>query len=548
MKKGKVAIYMSCYNHARFVAEAIDSILEQTYTNWELWMANDGSTDDSAEIMASYESDRIHFYNFKENTKLVGAQSYLIEQIKDSDCEYIVGTAADDKWKPDRLEKQIEVMSKHEEYAACFSWDEILLSGETENDPYKNLNFQNYSHKGNRSRYEWLYRYTLYDNCMNACSAMLRKNVYFEIGGYNQYFISLGDFRLWLKIVMNYSIYMIEEPLVYYRRHSSNMSTPSMEGMLSNLSETYVIKYELMKNITRRDFYRSFYKNLIYKENDSVTSFEAAKLFFLFTVFSGVNVCDQVAITMFLENSSNAELMKELEEAYRLNNVFLSKFKGNKGLPCVFLNYLGAENLFPWSKKNIINVFLEIYEKNINEDNFENLSWNPFYVLGEVIERDSDGEKFFNHMKNVFAQYRLRKSGLKSKKTIHVLCDVSFKKVALMMAGELAKTCNVYFSSVRKKEEYFKNEYREEDISITGVKYVDLYDNTNCALLFSGEVGIDPDIVYYIGCIGDGYECTDMVRGYGLGVSQIAMIKKDAFSDEKDMELMMRVLDKVEII
>ena len=64
MQKGKVAIHMCCYNHGRFVAEAIDSILEQTYTNWELWMANDGSTDDSAEIMASYESDRIHFYNF----------------------------------------------------------------------------------------------------------------------------------------------------------------------------------------------------------------------------------------------------------------------------------------------------------------------------------------------------------------------------------------------------------------------------------------------------------------------------------------------------
>ena len=549
MQKGKVAIYMCCYNHAEFVAEAIDSILDQTYTNWELWMADDGSSDDSAEIMATYESDKIHFYKFEENTRLVGVQSYLIEKIKDSDCEYIVGTASDDKWKPDRLEKQIEVMSKHEEYGACFSWDELLFSGESENDPYKDLNFQNYSHKRNRSRYEWLNRYTLYDNCMSACSAMLRKNVYFEMGGYNQYFLALGDFRLWLMTVMKYPIYMVEEPLVYYRRHGNNLSTPSMEGALSNLSETYVIKYELMENIKKHDFYRSFYKHLIYKENDSVISFEAAKLFFLFTVFPGVNVCDQVAITMFLENSGNTELMKELDEAYGLNNVFLSKFKGNKGLPCVFLNGMGTENLYPWTKKNIINVFLDLYgRKIINEDNFDNVSWNPFCVLCEVIDRGSDGEKYFNNMKNVFTQYRLRKSGLKSKKTMHVISDVSLNSLALMMAGELTKTCNVYFSSVRKKEEYFKDEYQEEDISIPGVEYVNLYDKANCALLFSNEVGIDPDIVYYIGCIGDGYECTDMVRGYGLGVSQIAMIKKGAFSDEKDMELMMRVLDKVDII
>ena len=143
---------------------------------------------------------------------------------------------------------------------------------------------------------------------------------------------------------------------------------------------------------------------------------------------------------------------------------------------------------------------------------------------------------------------RLKKSGLKSKKTIHVLCDAAFKKVAIMMANELAKTSNVYFSSVRKKEDYFKGDIQEDDCTVPGVEYVNLYDKSNCGLFFSNEVGINPDIVYYIGCIGDGYECTDMIRGYGLDVSQIAMIKKDAFSDENDMKVMMRVLDRVELI
>lgn len=477
----------------------------------------------------------------------MGAQSYLINKIKDSDCEYIIGTAADDKWKPDRLEKQMEVMSKHEEYAACFSWDEILFDGATADDPYKN--FREYSHKRNRTRYDWLNRYTISDNCMNACSAIVRKNVYFEMGGYNQYFIALGDFRLWLRIVMKYPIYIIEEPLVYYRRHSNNLSTPSMEGVLSNLSEAYVVKYELMENIKKHDFYRCFYKNLIYKENDSDISFEAAKLFFLMTVFPEVNICDQVAITMFLKNSSNTELMKELEEAYGLNNVFLSKYKGNNGLPLMFLKNVGIENPYPLTRNNIVDVFLDIFGKNvINGDTFEKVSWNPFYILGEVVEGSEVAERIFNEMKRVFTQYRLKKSGLKSKKTIHVLCDAAFKKVAIMMANELAKTSNVYFSSVRKKEDYFKGDIQEDDCTVPGVEYVNLYDKSNCGLFFSNEVGINPDIVYYIGCIGDGYECTDMIRGYGLDVSQIAMIKKDAFSDENDMKVMMRVLDRVELI
>ena len=68
MKKGKVAVFMCCYNSEKFVAEAIETILNQTYSNWELWVANDGSTDSSAEIISSYKDDRIHFYNFKENT------------------------------------------------------------------------------------------------------------------------------------------------------------------------------------------------------------------------------------------------------------------------------------------------------------------------------------------------------------------------------------------------------------------------------------------------------------------------------------------------
>ena len=105
MKQSKVAIYMSCYNHEKYVTDAVNSILNQTYPNLELYMVNDSSTDETGKILEQFRDERIHYFDFKENTKFAGASAFLQKLIKNSDADYVACMASDDMWREDKLEK-----------------------------------------------------------------------------------------------------------------------------------------------------------------------------------------------------------------------------------------------------------------------------------------------------------------------------------------------------------------------------------------------------------------------------------------------------------
>ncbi|SFB94521.1 glycosyltransferase family 2 protein [Butyrivibrio sp. YAB3001] len=544
---GKVAIYMCCYNHAKYVAEAIESIVSQAYTNWELWMANDGSTDDSAQIMASYESEKIHFFNLKNNTKLVGAQGILLNEIKKSDCEYIACIAADDKWKAEKLEKQIKLMSEHEEYGACFSWDEILFEDGTEQDPFR-MNTE-YSHQQNRSRYEWIYTYTLYDNWMNACSALVKKDIFFEFGGYNQYFIGCGDFKLWFDIVLKYPIYVIQEPLLYYRRHKDNLSKRSNGVVQQMNSELYSIKYKNLNSISKHDFYRSYYRELIYCEGANENYFWADKIFFIISAMPYENVYNQIAVSMWLDKSDDQEYMRLLEKRYGFNNSLLTELKAQTGLGALLLNQLGINDRYSYEWKGFEEYFLLLYEQNvINEQNISNFLWNPIYRFALYVETSGNGEKLFKKMRQSICEYRKRASENKKEKIIHILCNSELKGYVGDIIGGMADDNKYYISFVCKKTEYFDTNVISEESCDCGAVYIDIYDSRNKALYFSYEQGINADVVYYVDCLGDEYECTDMLRGYSLGVTQMALISKSRFSDKNQLNAICRIMDNVDFL
>lgn len=204
MNSPKVLIYMCCYNHEKFVREAMDSIIGQTYRNWELFVVNDASTDDTGKILASYQDERVHFFDFATNTKFVGASNFLQDLMKDVEADYIATMSSDDKWELDKLECQIKTLQNHPEYKACFTWDKILF--EYDDKTYKSRT--DYSHRENKNRYEWFLQFFLYGNCLNACSMLMDKTVFYELGRMNQSFFSLADYRLWIRLVSKYPFYL----------------------------------------------------------------------------------------------------------------------------------------------------------------------------------------------------------------------------------------------------------------------------------------------------------------------------------------------------
>lgn len=547
MIKGKVAIYMCCYNHEKFVAEAIESVLNQTYSNWEFWIANDGSTDNSAEIIKSYKDERIHFFNFEENTNLVGAQTLLLDKIKNSDCEYIIGTASDDKWTDDRLEKQVEVMNAHPEYGACFSWDTVIFS--TDNIQENSCNPLDYSHVKNMSRYEWLRSLLLNGNCINACSAMIRMNIYYEVGGYNQYFIRLGDYRLWLNILMKYPTYIMQEPLVYYRRHDNNISKITLDTIIATHAEDYYIKENLLKKMDTTLFFRIFYENLML-DMKSPEDCEADKIFFL--IHDGTDnkfVSKQLAIGTWLNNSENRHCMDRLKEQYELDNVFFTKLKSKCGLGVLLSYFLDeSDNSFNFESPSIESLFIMRYSKyGLNMKSIEDYICNPFYRFAYSTKKINSGQAILETLTKDI--YRLRKNRLDSKgrKVMHIVCNAEYENDAYMIINDLKDEYKIYLSFVLSRLDYFEGKEMHVE-NVENAEYIELYDKKYSGLHFGKELGIEADVIYYIDCLGDDFECTSMIRGINLGITQMALIDKRRFEDEMNFYATSLVIGNVDCL
>ncbi len=117
MVPGLVSVMMPAYNAARFIAEAIESVLAQTYQQWELLVVNDGSRDDTADIAGSYSDPRVRLIN-KENGGEASARNVALEN---SRGEFIAYLDADDVWLPHHLQVTVDFLLAHPEREAVYT-------------------------------------------------------------------------------------------------------------------------------------------------------------------------------------------------------------------------------------------------------------------------------------------------------------------------------------------------------------------------------------------------------------------------------------------
>lgn len=110
MKDGLVSIIMPSWNTDRFIKASIDSVLAQTYTNWELLIVDDCSTDKTDEVISSYKDDRIKYF---KNLKNSGAAFTRNRAMREAQGEWIAFLDSDDLWAPEKLEHQIKFMEKN---------------------------------------------------------------------------------------------------------------------------------------------------------------------------------------------------------------------------------------------------------------------------------------------------------------------------------------------------------------------------------------------------------------------------------------------------
>ncbi|MFH1827615.1 MAG: glycosyltransferase [bacterium] len=204
----KVTVLMPVYNAEKFLKEAIDSILSQTYKDFEFLIINDGSIDNSSKILKKYKDSRIKIINHKRNMGLIFS---LNEGIKLATGIYIARMDADDISLPLRIAKQVRFMENNPDIAVCGSW--IKVFNNSDNHIWKVPNdFETI-------RCLMLFHSAIYHPTVMIRSEIFKKNtLHYDIS-----FIHAEDYELWIRIMKNFEISNLEEILLCRRIHQNSV-------------------------------------------------------------------------------------------------------------------------------------------------------------------------------------------------------------------------------------------------------------------------------------------------------------------------------------
>jgi glycosyltransferase involved in cell wall biosynthesis len=251
----KITVFMACYNSALFVAEAINSILNQTFTDFEFIIVNDGSTDKTVEIIENFKDDRITLLHNAKNEGLVYTRNKALTY---ANGEYIAILDSDDIAYPNRLALQYDFLQKHPEIALCGGHATII-----------NQHGEKTGKKHIVPISENLDMIMLFGNPFINSSTMFRTSIFKELNGYKNYALN-EDFELFIRIANKYPVVNIDHFLVQYRIHQNNITTIKAveKGILELkiIGELHQILHIPPQNSLQKIHFNLFINH--YKEND----------------------------------------------------------------------------------------------------------------------------------------------------------------------------------------------------------------------------------------------------------------------------------------
>ncbi len=218
--KPKVSVIMSVYNGERFLNDAIDSILCQTFSDFEFVIVDDKSIDNTNNILREYskKDERIKIIKNSEN---IGLTKSLNKAIKQSKGTYIARIDADDISEPKRLEKQVRFMDDSSGVVLCGSlgW---IIDGKGKKIKEKNL----------KTDYSDIKKSLLFNNQFIHSSLFIRKDILDEEGLYNENFKKSQDYELVLRLASKYKIVNLPDRLIRWRMNYNSLSWSDKEQEL----------------------------------------------------------------------------------------------------------------------------------------------------------------------------------------------------------------------------------------------------------------------------------------------------------------------------
>lgn len=215
-----MTVILTSYNHERHLRQAIESVLHQTFSDFDLIIADDASTDGSWDIISSYNDTRIHTIRYGENTYGWFINDILLNEEILSD--YIAIHHSDDIWEPQKLEKQVKFLDDNLNIGAVFT--DAIIIGESNEILYENSIFN----QKNRDRYNWLNHFFYIGNALCHPSILARRELFKTCGVYRYGLNQLGDFDLWIRLCFKYDIHVLPEKLMRLRVLKNNLNASAI--------------------------------------------------------------------------------------------------------------------------------------------------------------------------------------------------------------------------------------------------------------------------------------------------------------------------------
>lgn len=241
-----VSIIMPTYNRADYLKKAVQSVLDQTFTDFEIIVINNYSTDDTLDVISAFNDNRIKVINFKNEGIIAKSRNQGIIQ---SVGKYIAFLDDDDLWYPDKLELQIKYLDEHPDFDLVYSSALIIDEHGTRKGLLNNYRDAKTGH---------VFLDLLYENFIPVLTVLMKRKIIDTNGLLNEdpSMRAAEDFEYWLRASLKFNFGYIDKPLALYRIHS--------EGVSMTINRPLLTQKTLRSFMLYPEVPEKYYKNIAY--------------------------------------------------------------------------------------------------------------------------------------------------------------------------------------------------------------------------------------------------------------------------------------------
>ncbi|NJK38064.1 MAG: glycosyltransferase [Oscillatoriales cyanobacterium RM2_1_1] len=262
-----VSVIIPVYNGEKTIVETIFSVLNQSFQDFELIIINDGSTDQTLEIIAQFQDDRIQPFTYP-NAGLATSRNRGIARAQG---QYISFIDADDLWTSDKLEAQFQALESTPKAAVAYSWTDLI----DQSSQFLNTDSRA-SFSGN------VYPHILLGSFpSNGSNVMVRRQALLELGGFDESLNAAEDWEMWIRLAANYFFVAVSKPQILYRISPGSMSTKLTQHETESLKviERAFIQAPEELHYLKPQSLANLYKYLTFKALDGKQGIKALQFF-----------------------------------------------------------------------------------------------------------------------------------------------------------------------------------------------------------------------------------------------------------------------------